>query len=554
MSISYYKYPDRTGVANESNVPVYGAMQYNRVDGAYLSVPYAEAFSLPVNATGPDDPTSYVDVFHYDNGFIFRIDYRLYVTEYTLGYTYHLSSFAQLIDEDGGIVSNTSFISSNVNVTAGQPTPYETCYFCPGLVRYTTNTPSIAGELATAVCMGVVYDLNVAQLLPVDLFGEHKLTQIRNSWGETTWLLCGDDSTYDNRLLMFTNSEGEQPYTPGNPDDEPYDPSKPSKPGGGDKPTYGPDDGDPIDFPSLPTVSALTTGMITAYKVDGVDIAHLASELWSNSFIDSIQKIMNDPFDALIGLTMFPVNVDAGVSGPIKIGNFTSETANAGKISAQFIAVSGGDFTLEQCWYNFLDFTQTNVSIFLPFVGIRQLQADDVMGNTIEVQYNLDVVTGAGAAFVKCGESVLYTFPCQVGYDIPLTGSNKAALYTGLMNVAMSAVTGAIIGNVPGAMLGAATGAVSTAASKQSDVERSGSMSGNGGVLGDFNCYLIIHRPVQSLPQNFKQYKGYKSYITKQLIHCEGFTKVDSINLTVPGATDAELTEIENLLKSGVLI
>ena len=554
MGVSYYKYPDRSCVANDSNIVVGGAMRYNKTDGAYLSVPYGEPFSLVPNATGPDDPYTDLDIFNYDNGFIFRISYRVYVTEYTLGHTYHCSSWAILLDEDGGEVSRTSFIGGNVNVTAGQRTPFETCYFVPGKVEYTTNTPSIAGEEATRVSFAVCYVDRVDQLLPVDLFGEHKYSQIQNSWSEFLWLPSDTDAIYDARKNMFTNSEGEQPYSPGNPDGEPYDPSKPSRPGGGDKPTYGPDDGDPIDFPDLPTVSALTTGMITAYKVDGVDIAHLASELWSNSFIDSIQKIMNDPFDALIGLTMFPVNVSAGGPGPIKIGNFTSETANAGKISAQFIAVSGGDFTLEQCWYNFLDFTQTNVSIFLPFVGIRQLQADDVMGNTIEVQYNLDVVTGAGAAFVKCGESVLYTFPCQVGYDIPLTGSNKAALYTGLMNVAMSAMTGAIIGNVPGAMLGAATGAVSTAASKQSDVERSGSMSGNGGVLGDFNCYLIIHRPVQSLPQNFKQYKGYKSYITKQLIHCEGFTKVDSINLTVPGATDAELTEIENLLKSGVLI
>lgn len=554
MSVSYYKFPERTGATDDSNIEIYGAMRYNKDDGLYMSVPNAVAVSFYPNATGPDDPWTEMDVFAYGNGASLKFNYQLYVTEYTGGHTYHLDAWARLYNDRGEITSYTRIAALNVNKSVlDTKTPFENCYYVPGVVIYATNTPSIVGEEAIQVSFGALYIENILQLMPVDLFGEHKWASFQGTWAEYQWLTCTNDQIYDQRDDLFKNSEGDSPYSPSNPDDG-YDPSKPSKPGGGDKPTYGPDDGDPIDFPDLPTVSALTTGMITAYKVDGVDIAHLASELWSNSFIDSIQKIMNDPFDALIGLTMFPVDVSAGGPGPIKIGNFTSETANAGKISAQFIAVSGGDFTLEQCWYNFLDFTQTNVSIFLPFVGIRQLQADDVMGNTIEVQYNLDVVTGAGAAFVKCGESVLYTFPCQVGYDIPLTGSNKAALYTGLMNVAMSAVTGAIIGNVPGAMLGAATGAVSTAASKQSDVERSGSMSGNGGVLGDFNCYLIIHRPVQSLPENFKQYKGYKSYITKQLAHCKGFTKVDSINLAVAGATDAELTEIETLLKAGVLI
>jgi hypothetical protein len=371
------------------------------------------------------------------------------------------------------------------------------------------------------------------------------------TWDGYGFLISSNDEQYAARLALFVNGgDGTDPHGEG--EGGSGDDPDPSGPGGGDKPTYGPDDGVPVDFPTLPTVSAFQTGMISAYKMSQVQLNQLAAELWSNNFFDTISKILNDPFDALISLSMLPVAI-SGSDAALKIGNYTADT-HGEKLTAQFITVQAGSFMIPLTWNNFLDFTKTQISLYLPFVGIKKMDPDDVMGKLVTVQYNVDILTGSAGCFVKCKDSVLYSFPCNVGYSIPLTGSNMGQLYTGLINTAVSATSMAVMGGTAGAVMGAASGVISTATSKQSEVNRSGALSGNTGLLSEFNCYVIIHRPTQSLPANFKEIKGYKSNITKQLNMCRGFTKVDSIHLSVPGANSAELSEIESLLKEGVII
>ena len=106
-----------------------------------------------------------------------------------------------------------------------------------------------------------------------------------------------------------------------------------------------------------------------------------------------------------------------------------------------------------------------------------------------------------------------------------------------------------------GAVGGAATSAINVATHSQSDVQRSGAIVSNTGVLGEFTPYIVIHRPKQSLAQNFKGFKGYQSNITSLLGNCAGYTEIEYIHLTgISGATDTELEEIESLLKEGVII
>lgn len=46
---------------------------------------------------------------------------------------------------------------------------------------------------------------------------------------------------------------------------------------------------------------------------------------------------------------------------------------------------------------------------------------------------------------------------------------------------------------------------------------------------------------------------GYPSYITAKLGDLEGYTEIDSIHLENIGATESELSEIESILKGGVI-
>ena len=553
MSVSAYKFRERMYWLDEYRFKVYGGIQYRESGKTWIENMPGYGFSLTPNASGPDDPITEELLFTYANGVTLRYKYRLYVTQDSVGETWHLNYFYLcLYDKDFNLITEASAGGGNRRYLPTYPiAPWSDCIFSPGHVIYSTNNPTILGEEASSVWFGAIWVRNHTQLLPVPFAKKENLDLYNATWESIPFMSTDNDTLYNQRLnLWIQGGDGSDPHGTGEGGDA--DDPTPSEPGGGDKPTYGPGDGDPVDFPGLPTVSAFTTGLISAYKMSVVQLNSLASELWSNNFFDSISKILNDPFDALIGLSLIPVAI-SGTDSVIKIGNYTSET-HGQKLTAQFMTVQAGSFTVPLAWQNFLDFTQTQISIYLPFVGIKKMDPDDVMGKLVTVQYNIDVLTGAAVCFVKCKDSVLYSYPCNIGYDIPLTGSNKAALYTGLINIATTAVSGAVVGGAGGAVMGAATGAVSTATSKQSEVDRSGGLSANTGLLGEFNCYVIIHRPTQSLPAQFKDIKGYKSNITKALNLCRGFTKVDTIHLSVPGANAAELTEIESLLKQGVLI
>lgn len=556
MSISRLKYGGALlATTDEYNLSYFFNQKFKGVDGLMVNMTSGIEFSLPINATGPNDPMQQKDIFTYGNGLVFALNYRKYVVSGTLTNTYYIEAWVNLKDKDGVVIRNLSALSSYITPDVGvTEEPWMECYYTPGYIEWNQNSPTIQNEEAASIMFDVCYFKNVNQRMPKPFFGTQKRTDFQSTWSEFGYTYGASDDQHLEAILAgdVAAGDGSNPFS----FDVPEDPYDPSGPGGGDKPEYGPTGGDPIDFPGLPTGSVFTTGLLSAYNPGSAELIGLASELWSNTFVNSLEKLMNDPFEAIVGLTMFPFDIpNTGNSVPIKIGNYTATQA-ANKVTAQYVTIAGGSFTVPRAWNNFLDYTQTQVDIFIPFVGFLPLDIDDCMGKTLTLSFNIDMLSGAGVALLKCDDSVLYAKPINVAVNIPLTGSSKAQLYTGLMNVATSAVSGAVVGGAAGAVVGGAAGAISTAATKpHSQVDRSGALSANTGVLGELNAYIVIHRPTQSLPKDFKTFTGYTSNITSPLAQCKGYTEVEYIHLTgISGATDTELKEIEDLLKKGVII
>lgn len=327
-----------------------------------------------------------------------------------------------------------------------------------------------------------------------------------------------------------------------------------SDPGGGDEsnPDYNPLS-DPVDFPGLPTGgSSLATGFIRAYEPTGTQLNNLASELWDENFFQQIQKIQNDPMEAIISLHSIPFSV-GGSSAVCKIGNYTSQVSMP-KVTAQYHKRNLGSLYIPEHWSSALDYSPyVTIDLFIPFLGIRSVQVDDIIGRTITLEYNCDVVTGACVIHLKSGNSVLYTWNTNIMAGHPISASSMSLLYQGIAGAVGSALSGMTAG-VGGAVGGAIGGAINVALSKHSSVSRGGSIAGNSGVLGNFTPYIIIHRPIQSLASGFAHFKGYPSNITTSLGSVSGYTEVESVHLNGITCTDSEKAEIEALLYNGVIL
>lgn len=309
----------------------------------------------------------------------------------------------------------------------------------------------------------------------------------------------------------------------------------------------------PIEIPNLPSVSAASTGFISLFNPTLSQLNELASYMWSDIFdIDTLKKLFADPMDVILGLSILPVQIPTSGEREVKVGNIgTGISLNVA--STQFVEVDCGTINVNEYWGAYLDYSPyTHAQIYLPYVGVRPISVDEIMGKSVNVNYHVDILTGACCCFVKCGDSVLYSFNGQCSIPIPISATNYTNTINGIINVAASLGTMVATGGAT-APLAAATLASTITNQMKPTVEKSGAISGPGGVMGIQTPYLILTRPRQALPSKQNEFIGYPSFITVTLGELSGYTEVHSVHLENIPATADELSEIETLLKGGVI-
>ena len=317
---------------------------------------------------------------------------------------------------------------------------------------------------------------------------------------------------------------------------------------------------DPIDFPQPPTLGALSSKFITVYSPTPAELQSFASYLWTGAFNPAnFKKLMADPFQALIGLSILPIQPQKEMTPhTLAFGNISTGISMYRCVN-HYEIFDCGSINVEEYWGSYLDYDPyTKISIYLPYIGTEQLSADDVMGKTISVKYMIDIITGACVASIKAGNSVLYQYAGSCVSSIPITGNDWNAVISGTIQSLIS-TAGVIAAGVAGSPVasGAAVGLMASSASNamemKTNIKRSGTIAGCSGFLSVQTPYLIITRPRQAVPDKQNTYTGYPSFITQDLSTCSGFTIVDHIHLDNIPATSDEIAEIETLLKSGVI-
>lgn len=333
---------------------------------------------------------------------------------------------------------------------------------------------------------------------------------------------------------------------------DPYSPGGSSGTGGGTGNFDG--TGDNISIPGLPTLSAVDTGFITLFNPSISQLKSLSDYMWSGVFdIDTFKKIFANPMDCILGLSIVPVSVPNGELKEVSVGNIPTGISMT-VAASQYVIVDCGTLNVNEFWGAYLDYDPyTKAEIYLPYIGTHPISVDDIMGKSVHVVYHVDILSGACTAFVKCGGSVLYEFIGQCSSSIPVTGNDWTNVINGVLSVSAAIGTMVATGGATAPM--AATAIASTAVnSLKSNVEKSGAMSGTGGMLAVQTPYLILTRPRQAMPARQNEFMGYPSFITSKLDSLSGYTVVEEIHLENISGTEQEISEIENLLKTGVIL
>lgn len=371
---------------------------------------------------------------------------------------------------------------------------------------------------------------------------------------------------------------------------------------------------DDIEETDLPTMSFATAGFCRIYRPSFSQVSALASYMWTDqsflqTVINHLKQILENPIDAIISLSIVPCVPDVLSDEEVKV-MYVPTGVYMPPVQRQFVSVDCGTYTLTEMYGSALDYNPyTSVQLYLPYIGIVQLDTDEVMGKTISIGYRIDVVTGVCCAYVKANNDVLYQFSGHCSIHQPITSADfsgyiNAALAAGKL-VASIAAAGAGAPAVAATLAGAPTPSISGTESKTVETERnpntgrqitvgtrrqesqtynpgasfgevatrgvsntvgavmnsktivqhSGGFSGNSGFLAAVRRpYLIVTRPRIANPENYGKYNGRPSMIYLNLGECTGFTQVQSIQLTGIDATNPELSEIATLLNSGVIL
>lgn len=346
-------------------------------------------------------------------------------------------------------------------------------------------------------------------------------------------------------------------HTPIDPGDDPYGPGGDSTDGGGNGTfDYDSVETEGFDDFNLPDNSAVDTGFLTLYNPSAAELKSLSNYLWSNSFdLDTFKKLVNDPMDLILGLSILPIQVPQGERREIGIGLIGTDIYMT-TIPSQWVKIDCGSVTIPNFTGSYLDYDPyTSVEIYLPFIGTRTLKADEVMGRTISVGYAVDILSGACVAWIDVDGSLMYTYMGQCATSIPVVSGDWTNVINGILSVVGSAAGGAIKGGVGGAIAGGVAAASSVAVNDSKiSVERSGNISGAAGLLAYKRPFIIINAPRICKPANQNIYTGYPSYITQRIGDISGYTEIEVLRLYNIPATDPEIDEIRSLLMGGVIL
>lgn len=292
------------------------------------------------------------------------------------------------------------------------------------------------------------------------------------------------------------------------------------------------------------------------YKVTDANMKSLHNKIWSQDYFN-VLKVNSDPIENIISCKRFPFNMEGGADSEITIGNI-STGVNGSPISKGIYRVDLGSIYVGEKFKCFLDYYQTNYSIYLPFIGIKPLSATQIVGHTIIVKYIVDVMTGVCKArlFLDSDNFLFAEYDGLMGIDCTLTSSNQkqAELVnaTRFINAGVSVATANPMGIASGI-----SGLLTNGVENHYNSTQSNSAIANASVV---DCYLIYDEPQVPItngvyPNNYAKTVGLPCGRSLNISECSGYTKCGGdIQGTFDRATSDEVDEIMTLLQNGIEI
>lgn len=104
------------------------------------------------------------------------------------------------------------------------------------------------------------------------------------------------------------------------------------------------------------------------------------------------------------------------------------------------VTINCGSVAIAETYNNVVDYTNTTIDLYLPFIGFRPITTSKVMGRTLNIKYVVNVLTGDGVCCVYANETLIETFNCNLSFEVPYKLNNE--FYSSTLNIDSSYLYG----------------------------------------------------------------------------------------------------------------
>ena len=315
------------------------------------------------------------------------------------------------------------------------------------------------------------------------------------------------------------------------------------------------------------------TDAVSCYVMDRQSVKNFIDKLYTKDIYDKIKNMLyGDGAGNILSLKWF-YGIRPAISTPqkrkITLGNVILDLS-VPVFAGDFTQVYMGKVYVGGVYGDYRDYTNVHFQVFVPMVGMVDLDPSMVVGKNLHLIYTVNLTDGsaivtlsttaANEVFEKQNgwyetSNIVFISSITYGYEIPLNVESirSASLLVGEV-VAKSIVggaVGAIAGNIPGAVLGAIGGAATAADGVQSTYS-SGSLSPNSNVMGDFKpkLYRTFNEDASG---NINEVVGRPSGKVVKVGNASGYLKAAMVYGT-PSTAMQHTDEIVNMLKEGIYI
>jgi hypothetical protein len=336
--------------------------------------------------------------------------------------------------------------------------------------------------------------------------------------------------------------------------------------------TIGTDNSDMDDIGS----DAINSGFVTLYATDKNHIKSFSNWLWTSitdSLADQIKRLMVNPLDGILFIAQTHLTVPK--SSDIKEITFCGigSGVTSKYIPKQHKTFHCGTVEIPKGDTNmFLDFQPySKCEIYIPCIGYKELDVNDVIGSTITLDLQVDWVSGSLLAQLKMTRSTrckgdsnlnntLYEFQGNIYTNLPISASDWKSFYSNMLSFG-NGMASALSGNIGSAI----SHMVSGVASQQVSVQKSGNISASYGYMGQQEISIFITRPNLALPDltHYAAFNGWTCNMYKKLKYLKGYTEIqpDSLwidtksdNSSFRGITEEETEMLKSICNNGIYL